>query len=63
MKAEFVGWMIMVGGEKEPKAYFRTSKEYKGRIIGYQFIECNEELADTLELGEIYDITETGELA
>lgn len=63
MKAEFRGWDFMNRGDSEPKAHFRASMEYKGRAIGYKIIICSEELADTLEFGKTYDITETGELA
>ena len=63
MKAEFRGWDFISQGDRESQAHFRINKEYKGKVIGYQIIVCSEELADTLEFGEIYDITETGELA
>jgi len=63
MKAEFAGWDFMNQGDKEPVAFFRIAKEYKGRVIGYKHIVCSEELADRLEIGEEYEITENGELA
>lgn len=63
MKAEFRGWDFISQDDKEAQAHFRINKEYKGKVIGYQIIVCSEELAETLEFGEIYDITENGELA
>ena len=62
MKAEFRGWDFLEQGASEAVAFFRVAKEYKGRIIGYNHIVCSEQLADTLEFGEEYEINENGEL-
>ena len=62
MKAEFRGWDF-VSNSKEAVAHFRVVFAEKfGIVTAYKTIECREELADTLEFGELYEINEQGEL-